>query len=115
MFWKRRIKVNPNMIKAIKPTSKATTKMQCLLVCNGDVEKAEKLYDFFVKDMPDIPDFDPTPTSGMQQFKDTAMSLFGWAKDNQNEIMGAVDFIRNLKSGNANVMPPSPPTNLPPL
>ena len=33
--------------------------MQCLLICNGNIEEATKLYDYFAKDMPALPDYDP--------------------------------------------------------
>ena len=58
-FNKRRLE----MISAMRPTSKATLKMQCLMVCKGDIDEAMKLYDYFAKDMPDLPDYDrPQPT-----------------------------------------------------
>ena len=48
--------INPEMII---PTSKVALKTSCLRACGNDIEKAEKLYDFFVKDLQEIPDFDP--------------------------------------------------------
>ena len=47
------------MLQAIRPTSKSTLKMQCLFVCKGDIDEANKLYDYFAKDMPELPDYDP--------------------------------------------------------
>ena len=43
------------MLQAIRPTSKSTLKMQCLFVCKGDIDEANKLYDYFAKDMPELP------------------------------------------------------------
>lgn len=116
MFWKKSIKIKPDMIKVIKPTSKSSCKMQCLFSCGGDIDKAERLYDFMTKDMPNLPDFDPVPVSGFQQAKETAVSLFGWLKENQNEVMTAVDFIKNIRGGGGGIPPATPPSApLPPI
>ena len=47
MFWKN--KINKGMIPNLRPTSKAALKQQCLLIANGDIDKAIKLYDFMIK------------------------------------------------------------------
>ena len=75
------------MIRAINPTSKASLKMQCLLVSNGDIEKAEKLYNFMAKDMPDLPMYDPVPPTTIQQIKDGAVNTMNWLKENKEDIM----------------------------
>ena len=51
------------MIRAINPTSKASLKMQCLLVSNGDIDKAERLYDFHGKGYARLTDVRPPPYS----------------------------------------------------
>jgi hypothetical protein len=101
MFWNRN-KIKKDMIRAINPTSKASLKMQCLLVSNGDIEKAEKLYDFMAKDMPDLPMFDPVPPTTMQQIKDGAANTMNWLKENKDDIMDWVGFLRGMfaKGGN---------------
>jgi len=53
------------MIRAIRPTSKASLKIQCLMI-GKTVDEANKLYDYFAKDMPDLPDFDPVPPTWHQ-------------------------------------------------
>lgn len=101
------------MIKMIRPTSKASLKSQCLMMCKGDVKNAMELYKFYMEDMESIPDYDIIPPSGFEKAKDTAINLFGWIKENQNEVIGIIDFIKNIRGGNGSV--PTPPTNLPPL
>lgn len=99
------------MIRAIQPTSKASLKMQCLLVCNGDIEKAERLYDFMSKGLEDLPTFDNIPPTTMQQIKDGAVNTFTWLNENQEQVMNWVGIIKNMfgKGGGGNV----PPTNAP--
>ena len=116
MFWRKK-KYNMEMLKMIKPTSKVALKMQTLMIAKGNVEEAEKLYDFLAKDMEELPTFDVVPPTTMQQVRDTAGTIFGWVKENQNDIMQGIEFLKSLKKGGG--MPPSgaaplsPP--LPPL
>lgn len=99
------------MIRAIQPTSKASLKMQCLLVCNGDIEKAERLYDFMSKGLDDLPTFDNVPPTTMQQIKDGAVNTLAWLNENQEQVMNWVGIIKNMfgKGGGGSV----PPTNAP--
>ena len=64
------------MIQNIRPTSKIALKMSCLYTCNGDVDKAEKLYDFLAKDIEDMPTFDVQQPTTMQQIKDGAVQTY---------------------------------------
>lgn len=102
------------MIRAINPTSKASLKMQCLLVSNGDIDKAERLYDFMAKDMPDLPMFDPVQPTTMQQVKETASSTFAWIKENKNDILDWVGFFQGM-FGKGGKPPASPAAPLPPI
>lgn len=105
------------MIQAIRPTSKSTLKMQCLMMSNGDIDKAERLYDYMAKDMDDLPLFDtPQPTT-MQQVKTGAVETIQWLNENQNQIMNWVAIIKQLFGGNGSV-PPVPPAStniIPPI
>ena len=96
-----RNKIDKDMITAIKPTSKSTLKMQCLMVANGDIDKAERLYDFMIKDMDDLPLFEPQQPTTMAQIKDGATSIFGWVNENQDNIAGWINIIRGMFSKNA--------------
>jgi hypothetical protein len=55
----------------IQTTSKDTLKRTALFACGGDVKAAEEIYDFFVKDMPNMPEYDAVPPSFMEQAKST--------------------------------------------
>lgn len=82
----------------IVPTSKFDLKMQCIAIAKGNVEEAEKLYNFLAGDI-NIPDITQPAPSIMQQIKDTAGGLFGFVKDNQNDFVQAYNFIQAIRSG----------------
>ena len=98
----------------IRPTSKASLKQTCLYLANLDVEKAEKMYDFLMKDMVDIPDVEPASKSFMQNFGDQANGIFEWLRENQDMISQGADFIRGIvakRGGAAPTATPLPPIN----
>lgn len=99
MKWFRNKQKQLEMIQALRPTSKATLKMQCLIICKADIEEANKLYDFFAKDMPDLPDFDPPQRDWMDSTKDAASSFFAWLKENQNTIANGYEMVRQMTGG----------------
>lgn len=101
------------MIRAIRPTSKASLKIQCLWASNGDVDKAQKLYDFFADGLENLPENDPVPQSWSENLKDTANGLVGWFRDNQDTIAQGYEFIRNIIAGRGSALPP--PGNIEPL
>ena len=91
------------MIQALKPTSKATLKMQCLIICKADIDEATRLYDFFAKDMPDLPDFDPAPQTWVDETKDVAGSFFKWISSNKDTIAQGYEMVRQMTG---NRLPP---------
>lgn len=109
MFGSKRITMEK--LKVIKPTSKLSLKMSCLMMVDGDLEKAEKMYDFFAKDMT-LPDNDPNKPTTMGQLKETASSLFNFYKDNQEDIVQGVAMIRSM-FGRGAAAPTPPQTNIP--
>lgn len=115
MFFNRKNKIKKEMIRAINPTSKASLKMQCLLVSNGDIDKAERLYDFMAKDMPDLPMYDPVQPTTLQQVKQTAADTFGWINENQETIMNWAGMIRSFFSKGAPPVDVPPQAPLPPI
>lgn len=96
-----------NMISAIKPTSKASLKLQCILVSKGDVEEANKLYDFFAKDMTELPDYDPVQPTVMENVKVNALGFYQFIKENRDDIAQGIDFVRALLSKNGSAAIPS--------
>lgn len=119
MKWFKNKSKQLEMIQALRPTSKATLKMQCLIICKADIEEAGKLYDFFAKDMPELPDFDPAPLTWVDNTKDMANGIMGWLKENQQTLVQGYDFIRSIvaKRGQLPDLPtaenatPLPPIN----
>lgn len=91
------------MIQALRPTSKATLKMQCLIICKADIEEAGRLYDFFAKDMPELPDFDPAPQTWVDSTRDVAGSIVSWLGDNKDTLAQAYEFVRGMTG---NRLPP---------
>jgi len=91
------------MIQAIRPTSKATLKMQCLMVCKGDIDESNKLYDYFAKDMPELPDYDPVPPTWVDNTKDVANGILSWLGNNKTTLAQAYDIIRGITG---NRLPP---------
>ena len=97
----------------IKPTSKAALKQQCLYLANLNVEKAEKMYDFLVKDMADIPDVEPASKSFIQNFGSQANGIIKWMRENQDMISQGADFIRGIVAGRNGGAPSAPAGPLP--
>lgn len=87
--------------------------MSCLQSCNGDVKRAEELYNFLADGVETLPDFDPVKPSVLKQVTDAANGMFGWVKENQNDIMQAVGFIRQMRGGTS--APIAPAAEIPPL
>jgi hypothetical protein len=116
MFWnyharQKRIK----MMQNIQVTSKSSLKLQCLMITKGNVKEAKELYEFLADDMPSLPDYDPLPTSWVDDTKDTVTGLMGWIKENQDTIANIIQLGRNIvggKSASSNVTPTTP---LPPI
>ena len=94
----------------IRPTSKSELKRQCLMLCNLNIEKAEKMYDFLIKDIADIPDVEPASKSFMQNFGEQANGVIGWLRENQDMLGQGIDFIKGIvasrKSGPVTPLPP---------
>lgn len=100
------------MVGMIKPTSKAALKQQCLFLSNLDVEKAERMYDFLIKDMEDIPAVEAASKSFVKNFGEQASGVLVWFRENQDVLSQGVNLIRGIigKKGAAPV-PPLPPIN----
>lgn len=109
MFGKKQ--VNMDMIV---PTSKMALKASCIRACNNDIDKATKLYDFFVKDMTSLPDFDVPPPSTMSQIRDFVGNAVGWLDQNQDKLMGYYQLFQQLRGGQTPTIG-TPPTDIPPI
>ena len=98
-----------DLVGMIKPTSKAALKQQCLFLSNLDVDKAEKMYDFLIKDMEEIPAVEPASRSWMENFGDQANGVVGWLRENRDVLGQGVDFIRGLIASRKGGTAPAPP------
>jgi hypothetical protein len=107
MKWFTSNKKRLEMIQGIRPTSKASLKLQCLFATKGDIDEAKKLYDFFAEDIPSLPDYDPTPQTWVDTTKKTATDFFSWIKENQNTIATGYEMVRQMTGGKL------PPLTLP--
>ena len=107
MKWFTNNKKRLEMISAMRPTSKATLKMQCLMVCKGNIDEALKLYDFFARDMPNLPDFDPVPPTWQQNTAQTINSIMAWMKENSGTIQQAYSMVQQIIA-NKGVLPIAP-------
>ena len=96
----------------VNTSSKMSLKMSCINACKGDVQRAKELYDFLSEGIKSIPDFDIQPPSMVQQIKETVGSVFGWVKENREDIVQAVGFVQSIVK-----KPSSAPvtTEIPPL
>ena len=99
----------------IATSSKMALKASCIRACNNDVEKAEKLYDFFIKDIKDIPDFDVQPPSAFEQVKTIAGDVFGWVEQNQGKLLDAYNIFQSLRGGQPLNIPSGPVQGVPPI
>ena len=100
------------LVGMIKPTSRAALKSQCLMLCQLNVEKAEKMYDFLVKDIPGIPEVEPMHKPFIQNFGEQASGVLGWFRDNEDMISQGVEFIKGiLKKKTPVPTNPIPPIN----
>lgn len=99
------------MLGKIVANSKFGLKKQCLYISGFDVQNAEKLYNFLVKDMEELPAVEPPELTTFDTVKNTAGNIFNWVKDNKDDIMQAADFIRSLRKGT----PKASGTPLPPI
>lgn len=107
---------NDIAVDMIVPTSKMALKASCIRACGGDIDKAEKLYDFYMKDIESIPDFDVRPPSTFEQIKGMAGDVFGWIEQNQDKLVGAYNFIQAARGGTPiGVAAGAPPAGVPPI
>jgi len=107
---------NDIAVDMIVPTSKMALKASCIRACGGDIDKAEKLYDFYMKDIESIPDFDVRPPSTFEQIKGMAGDVFGWIEQNQDKLVGAYNFIQAARGGAPiGAAAGAPPAGVPPI
>lgn len=109
MLFRKGFKIDKKLIASMRPTSKASLKQMCLLAANGDIDKAQKLYDYMAKDMDDLPLFDTPQPTAFQQVKQGMGEAMQWINQNQETIFVWADILRgffgNKNNGGGGVPP----------
>lgn len=82
-------------IQHFVPTSKAQLLQVAMFMNNGDMKKAQEMFDFYNKNL-NLPDFDPVPPTFFQQAKDTAGGLMAWIRENKDELAEGYQVISTL-------------------
>jgi hypothetical protein len=108
MFGKNKIEISQ-----IMATSKMGLKLSCLNACKNNIAEAERLYDFLVKDIADLPDLEPTRPTAMQQIKQSADEIFGWVNSHSEDFVRGWQLIQTLRGGVPTA--PTAPANVPPI
>ena len=104
MFWfDKEKKKKMEFIQSYIPTSKAQLLQVAMWYHQGDIQKAQEMFEFYNKNL-NLPDFDPVQPSFMQQFKDNANSFFSWIKENRGDIVNGYQFVQSVIS-NRGVIP----------
>jgi hypothetical protein len=98
----------------IRTTSKEALKRTALMVANYDIKKATEIYDYFAKDMPDLPSMEPEMPNAFDQFKATAANVIQWGGQNQDKIIGTINMVLGMMGKDPIVVPVSAPIDVPP-
>ena len=103
-MWNRE-KYDKEILARMIPTSKAELKIRCLQAAKFDVAEAEKLYNFMIKDMEELPMFEPQRQSVIMQTKEVIVDGLKWANENQEQIFNWVGFIKSLFNKGGDIPP----------
>lgn len=110
MFGRKKIN-----LKMINTSSKIALKMTCIQSCNGDLDKAERLYKFLSDGMDSIPEFEQPKPTAMQQASQAVGSAMRWVKENKDDLMQAWNFFQTMRGGATIPTAAPPPVDIPPL
>lgn len=97
MLWfnRKERKQKMEFIQNYVPTSKAQLIQVAMMYNNGDIQKAQEMFDFYSKNL-NLPDFDPVAPTFMQQVKSNASDIFAWIKENQGDIVQGYQMIYSI-------------------
>ena len=96
------------------PTSKANLLQAAMWYHRGNIDKAQEMVDFYMKNM-ELPDFDPVPPTLIQQLKENATGLIGFIKENQGDIVQGYQFIQSIIKNKGALPLSAPIESLPPI
>ena len=95
MLWFKD-KKRMEFIQTFIPTSKAQLIQVSMWYHKGDTQKAQEMVDFYTKNMPDLPNFDPIEPTFMQQVKSGASGLFNWIKENRGDLIEGYQVVAGI-------------------
>jgi hypothetical protein len=98
----------------IRTSSKEALLRSALMASSNDIKKATEICDYVTKMLPNLPDTDPVVPSSLEQIKDTAIQLFQWGQEHQDQIVGVSNIVMRLLGRQPIVSPTEvpPPINV---
>lgn len=97
--WNNDNKIDVEQLRFLNPTSKTALKNQCMLLANGDIDKAERIYDFYTRDIDDLPTSDPVDPTWFDSTKNVLGGIMQWAGENPNTVSGIYQVLQSLTGG----------------
>ena len=94
------------MVQSFSPTSKASLKQFCIIASKGNIDEAQKLYDFYVKDMEELPMFDPKPATWVDNTKNAITGVFDFVKEHQEGLSQTYEIFRGIMAKRGKELPP---------
>lgn len=94
------------MTSSYVPTSKSSLKSFCVMLAKGDVKQASELYDFYMKDMDDLPMFDPKAPTAMDNAKSAVTGFFDFIRENKDGFGQVYDIVRGIAAARGKQLPP---------
>ena len=98
----------------IRTSSKEALLRSALLASGNDIRKATEICDYVTKMLPNLPDTDPIMPSTLDQVKDTAVNVFRWGEQNQDKLIGGINFVLRMMGRDPIGGVPAMPTEVPP-
>ena len=80
----------------IRTSSKEALLRSALTASNNDIKKASEICDYVTKMLPNLPDTDPVVPSSFEQMRDTAVQLFQWGQEHQDQIVSVTNMVMRL-------------------
>ena len=101
-------------IQGYVPTSKAQLIQMAMFYNNGDIEKAQQMFDFYSSNLK-LPDFDPVAPTMMQQIRGNFSDFYAWIKANQSDIVQGYQFIQSIIKNKGAIVAEAAEEPLPPI
>lgn len=105
MLWfNREKKKKMEFVQNYIPTSKAQLLQVAMFYNNGDLKKAQEMFDFYASNL-QLPDFDPVAPTFMQQIRGSFSDFYAWIKENQGDLVQGYQFIQSIIKNKGEVIP----------